>query len=169
MTRAQAERDSAALQYTLDGVGLGRGDPQAVRALHRDLRSDVLTSVALGRGEPRGGVARSLLLVRRSVDRTQVQRVVGELLAGLSTPLLGALLPCVGEGDNVVDLDGRGRVLPALEVDRLPGVGVLERPAQDDAAVRALLEGAGSEVAAQPVVAGVASVEIGRAARRARV
>ena len=42
-----------------------------------------------------------------AVDGQQVERVVGELAARFLVELLGALLPGVGQGDDVIDLDGR--------------------------------------------------------------
>src|SRR5690606_14497962 len=147
----------AVAQHAFHGVGLGGLDPQVVLVLHGDLPGHVLAAVVLERREPGGGVAVALLPVQAGLDGEQVQRVVGELAAGLLVPARSAGLPGVGERDDVIDVD---RAVLAIEVDGVAAVRGVEGAALDDAAVRPALEGDRGEVAAQNVVSGVAAVAV---------
>ena len=84
---------------------LGLGDPEAVFIFDRDLAGDVLAAEGFVRGEPGGGVAVGFLLVGGAVDGEEVERVGSELVALVFGQVLGALLPGVGESDDMVDLD----------------------------------------------------------------
>src|SRR3712207_7713673 len=72
--------------------------------IRRPPRSTLFPYTTLFRSrQPRGGVAVALLHVQRTVDGEQVERVVRERGAPVGGQGLGALLPRVRQGDDVVD------------------------------------------------------------------
>ena len=79
-------------------------------------------------------IAGALLRVRVPGDGEQVERVVREGRALVCCELLRALLPGVGEGDDVVDLYQRRRLTSPLERNALAGERVVECPRHDLAA-----------------------------------
>ncbi|GAB3273710.1 hypothetical protein GCM10027449_11380 [Sinomonas notoginsengisoli] len=116
-----------------DGIVLGLRDPEAVGGLHRDPAGDVRAAEGGVRRQPGGGVAVALLLIGGPVGGLEVERVVGAGHALGVGELLGALLPGVGEGDDVVDLHRVARTHPAQERDGRGGVGVGEGAGGDGA------------------------------------
>ena len=87
---------------------------------------------------------------------SQVQRIVGQVDAGLRVPALRAFVPGVAKREDMIDLYPAGRGDSAAEVDGVPGVGVVQDADQDGAAIA--VEGGGGEVTVQDVVARVAAV-----------
>ncbi len=65
-------------QHPAHRVALGRRDPEPVPGLHRDLVHDVGAAERAVRRQPARRVGVALGLVRRAVDRDEVDRVVGE-------------------------------------------------------------------------------------------
>lgn len=114
---------------------LSLGDPEAVFVFDRDLAGDVLAAEGFVRGEPGGGVAVGFLLVGGAVGGEEVKRVGGELVALVFGELLGALLPGIGEGDDMVDLDAFGELGSFGEFEGLAGVGLDESAFEDCAVV----------------------------------
>ena len=117
-------------------------------------------------GQPRRGVAVALARVRGTVDREQVERVVGERAATSGAPLRRTLLPRVRQRDHVVDLH-RLR-LGLAEHEPPSGVGIVEHPGHHDAVVRPRPPLPPAEVAVQHVVTGVAAVAVDVGPRRRR-
>ena len=113
--------------------------------LHADLVGDVGAPEGLVRRQPGGGVAVALLLVRRPVDGEEVDRVVGEVDPLRLRQPLRTGLPGVAEGDDVVDLHGGARAGAADEVDRIPGVRIVQHAGEDAAsACRSCRRGRGA-------------------------
>ena len=93
-------------------VVLCLGEPERVLLLDRELLRDVAARIL--RGYPTGGVAVTLLVVGRPVDREQDVRIVGVDETAVRPPLRGAGAPRGGERDDMVDLYGRRCGDPAL-------------------------------------------------------
>lgn len=111
------------------------GDPEAVFVFDGNLAGDVLAAEGFVGGEPGGGVTVGFLLVGGAVDGEEIERVGGELVALIFGEALGALLPGVREGDDVVDLDAFGELGFFGEFEGLAGVGFDERAFEDRAVV----------------------------------
>lgn len=137
-----------------------RGDPQAVLRLHTDLTRHVVAAVRLSCGQPSGSVGFALLAVGCRADRQEVERIIGKGDSLGGRPCGGALLPCVGEGHYVIDLDLV--CATTLEAD----VGACVRfgrqvAGQHDTTVGAGLQADPGQVAPEDVVPGVAVVAVG--------
>ena len=100
------------------GVLLRRGHPEAVVAPSPPSAGRRRRSGRRVRRQPGGCVAVALALVQRAVDGEQVQRVVGEEPSRRAVQLLRALLPGVGQRDDMVDLHRRAAWPARAEVDR---------------------------------------------------
>lgn len=109
--------------------------------------------------KPGGGVGGTLVLVRGAVRSHQVERIVGQLLALPGRQLLGALLPGVAQGHDVVDLHVLAALRPAAENDQVAGIRIVERSGGYPAP-RSVAKFSVRQVAAQDVVARVAAVAV---------
>ena len=108
--------------------------PEAVFEFDGDLASDVLTAEGLVGGEPGGGVAVGFLLVGGTVDGEEIERVGGKVETLVGRELL-YLLPGVGEGDDVVDLETFADLRLLGESEGFTGVWLGEGAADDGAVV----------------------------------
>lgn len=134
------------------------GDPQAVFGLYIDDVTGVFAAVPALGWEPSCGVARALLRIESTLDGAKVTRVVGKVAAGFFVPLLGAFLPGIGKCHDVVDLNlGRGG-LAANKVNGLTAIWIMKCSREDNAAVGAFFDFRVHKVAAQDVIAGIATV-----------
>lgn len=150
----------AILQDASDGIMLGLGDPETVFRFDCCLTLDIFTTESFVRRKPCGGILVAFGAVCGAVDCHEVQWVVRELFALVRGQLLGTLLPCVAERDEMVDLDVRAGVLAADEFDSGAGVPIRQSAGDYDAIVCAGLECFFGQVACQDVVAGVAAVVV---------
>ena len=124
-----------------------------------DLAGDVLAVEGLVGREPGGGILVAFLHICRSVDGEKIKGVVGKSFPGGRIEVLSALLPGVGESDDVVYLDGT-RILATDEFDGFARIGVVEGTGSDEAFVEDGID----EVAIKNDVAGVAAVDLAPAA-----
>ena len=136
------------------------GDAQIVRVFHRDLPFHVVAAEAGVGRQPLVGRRSGLVPIGRSIDCQQVLGIVSKLLTALLVPLPGTRAPGIRQGDDVVDLDQRRGLVPPLKLDCLSRVGFGERAREDDAVVRAWLEGGPRQVAGQDVIACVAAIVV---------
>ncbi len=128
--------------------------------LHADLTCHVLAAEAFVRWQPCGGVAVGLLLVGRAVHGEQIVRIVRQLGARRLAELLRARLPGVAQRHDMVDLHRGGRLVAALEIDGLAGVGVVQRSGFHHAVVGEDLVFHIGQITVEDVVAGVAAVVV---------
>lgn len=145
----------ASAEDAAHGVVFGGCDPQVILQLYSNLTGDVAAAVWLVRWQPGGGVTIALFLVGGAIYGDKLQRVVIQLVALGFGKLLGAGLPGVGYGDDVVDLYFGGRAGPAHKLHRFASVGVVKRAAQNSAVVRGFGTLVG-EVALQDFIAHIA-------------
>jgi hypothetical protein len=141
-----------------DGGVLGRGDPQVIAELDRHLYRREGAAEGPVRREPGGRIGVALALVDRSGHGQQVERVVGHIGPGGHAQPAGPGLPGVGEGHDMVDLNGPAGVLPPGEEHDGLGVRVVQHSPGHDAAARAGLDHDAGEVPAQNVVTGITPV-----------
>lgn len=150
----------ANLQDAGDGVVLGLRDPETVFHFDCCLPLDIFTPESLVRRKPCGGILVTFRAVCGAVGCHEIQWVVRELFALICAQLLGTLLPCVAERDDVVNLDIGTGVLAADEVDRGARVLVGQCACRDDAVVGTGLERLLSQVAGEDVITCVAAVVV---------
>ena len=96
----------AAGQYVGHRVFLSLRHPQCVLVFHADLPCDILAAERLVRRQPGRRVGIGFLLVCWPVHREQIVWVIRQLQPLVSVELLRALLPRVGQRDDMVDLHG---------------------------------------------------------------
>ena len=98
-------------------------------------------------------------MVRRAIHGEQIIRIVRELHAFSRVPILGPGLPCVLQGNHVIDLHGGTRVLPACEMNHLARVRVVQHTGFHLAAVARDICHI-SQIARQNVLAHIAPVAV---------
>ena len=135
-------------------------DPETVFRLDGGLAGDVLASESSVWRQPRGCVFIAFGTVGGAVSSHEIERVVSKFLALVGVELLGALLPRIAEGNDVVDLDIRAGVLATRQGNRGAGVLIGEGSCHDHTVVGAWLESFVRHVAGEDVVAAVAAVAI---------
>ena len=91
-----------------------------------DLAGDVFAAEGFVGRKPFGGVLVEFFLVGRAVDSEEIERILAEIVAGVGVELVGTGSPRVAKGNDMVDLDGFGGFLAALELDSLASIGVVQ-------------------------------------------
>ena len=103
------------MQHTLHRTLLAARHRESVFVFHTDLPGHVSQRYEAFVGSQYAAEAGAFALVRRAIHGEQIIRIVRELHAFSRVSNLGPGLPCVLQGNHVIDLHGGTRVLPRVK------------------------------------------------------